>query len=100
MAASQFEDATRRDSVKNFASCYRTLQFGTRLLTTGKVRFDPVPEEIQAELAGKSPCDPIYHKFEELNEDYNLSELPDAVDEELFREFLYHLRSDQLLYGE
>jgi len=88
MATSQLRDAVRHVSgvpeSKKLMTAFRTIQFGMNLLKTGKFEFKPVLYDISE---GE-----VRAAFDELNEAYENSKLPEAPDEKAFRNFLFVFR--------
>lgn len=96
MATSQLRDAVRHVSgvhapagayspeSKKLMTAFRTIQFGINLLKTGKFEFKPVLYDISE---GE-----VRAAFDELNEAYENSKLPEAPDENAFRNFLFVFR--------
>lgn len=90
MCMSQYNDNVKRAAVmppgKAFRGALRVANFGITLLSKGEVKFvgvnkDYIPTE-----------DEVVRAIMKLDEANEKSKLPDKPNEELFRDFLYHVR--------
>ena len=85
MAQSQMKSEDKpAEAGKGRRSALRTINFGIKLLTEGRIVFAPVLHTPGAEE--------VREKMSELDYAYEASSLPDRPDEEVFREFLLRLR--------
>jgi predicted nucleotidyltransferase len=93
MAVSQWADAEKRKDVKSplksKSTAMRTLQYGRNLLEKKRNVFDPV-------VIRDYTLDEFDATFMALNNDVSLSDIPDKLDEEPFRDILMDYRVDQL----
>jgi hypothetical protein len=74
---------------KGYRTALRTINFGIKLLSEGKICFAPVLHAPGAEE--------VMEKLQRLDEVYLSSFLPDRPDEDAFREFLLRLRMADLI---
>jgi len=85
MAQSQMKSEDKpAEAGKGRRSALRTINFGIKLLTEGRIVFAPVLHTPGGEE--------VREKMSELDCAYEASSLPDGPDEEVFREFLLRLR--------
>jgi len=93
MAESQIKSEKKpaensRIAGKGYRTALRTINFGMRLLSEGKICFMPV-----LHTPGEEE---VIEKMQQLDEAYASSLLPDHPDEDAFREFLLRLRMEDL----
>ncbi len=93
MAESQIKSEEKpaensRIAGKGYRTALRTINFGIKLLSEGKICFTPVLHTLGAEE--------VMERLQRLDDAYTSSHLPDRPDEDAFREFLLRLRLDDL----
>ena len=76
---------------KGYRTALRTINFGIKLLSEGRICFAPVLRTPGAEE--------VMEKMRQLEEAYEASPLPDRPDEDAFREFLLRLRMEEMTSG-
>jgi hypothetical protein len=93
MAESQIKSEEKpagkpRIAGKGYRTAMRTINFGIKLLSEGKICFVPV---LHTPGAGE-----VMEKQQRLDEAYETSRLPNRPDEDAFRELLLRLRMEDL----
>lgn len=91
MAGSQIEEGKKSGTDgkgKGLRTALRTLNFGIELLTRGRLSYEPV--------CYTPDLDVVLDKKQQLLDAYESSNLPDLPDEDVFREFLFRLRMNEL----
>ncbi len=90
MAESQIEVGKKMSGVKGkgLRTALRTMNFGIELLTRGRLYYEPV--------CYTPDLDVVLDKKQQLLLAYESSNLPDLPDEEVFRDFLFRLRMDEM----
>jgi len=90
IAESHLSDAYRRPSCaeKGLKTAMRTITFGLEMLNNGRLAFLPACQEVTFKEVQRAML--------QLDEAYMESRLPDRPDEEPFRNYLYHLRMQDL----
>ena len=90
MAESQIksEEKPAKIAGKGYRTALRTINFGIKLLSEGRICFAPVLHSPGAEE--------VMEKMRQLEETYEASPLPDRPDEYDFSEFLFRLRLENL----
>ena len=73
---------------KGYRTALRTIEFGIRLLSEGRICFSPANGEPDAEK--------VWEGMRRLEEAYESSPLPDRPDEDVFRDFLLRLRLEEM----
>lgn len=73
---------------KGYRTALRTIEFGIRLLSEGKISYSPAIGEPGAEV--------VWEGMRRLEEAYESSPLPDRPDEDVFRNFLMRLRLEEM----
>jgi len=73
---------------KGYRTALRTMNFGIELLSRGRLCYEPVRYTPDFEV--------IMDKKRQLMDAYESSILPDLPDKEIFREFLFRLRMDEM----
>jgi predicted nucleotidyltransferase len=96
MAQSQIKSEEKpakkpRIAGKGYRTALRTINFGIKLLSEGRISFKPA--------LGTPGAEEVTEKMRQLDEAYEASRLPDRTDEDAFREFLLHLRMDEMARG-
>jgi hypothetical protein len=96
MAESQIKSEEKpaekpRIAGKGYRTALRTINFGIKLLSEGRICFAPVLRTPGAEE--------VMEKMHRLDEAYVASPLPDRPDEDAFREFLLRLRLEEMARG-
>jgi predicted nucleotidyltransferase len=76
---------------KGYRTALRTMNFGIKLLSEGKICFAPA--------LGTPGAGEVMEKMRQLEEAYEASPLPDRPDEEAFRELLLRLRMEEMARG-
>ncbi|MGB5099769.1 MAG: nucleotidyltransferase domain-containing protein [Methanothrix sp.] len=89
MAESQIKSEEKpRIAGKGYRTALRTINFGIKLLSDGRISFAPVLRTPGAEE--------VMEKMYQLEEAYEASRLPDRPDVDAFREFLLRLRLEEM----
>lgn len=90
MAESQIAEGMKKSGAggKGLRTALRTMNFGIELLTRGRLFYEPV--------CYTPDLDVVLDKKRQLLEAYESSNLPDLPDEDIFREFLFRLRMDEM----
>jgi len=92
MAESQIKSEEKpKITGKGYRTALRTINFGIRLLSEGRICFAPV-------LQTPTVRD-VMEKMGQLQEAYEASRLPDLPDEDAFRDFLLRLRLEEMAEG-
>ena len=96
MAQSQIKSEEKpakkpRIAGKGYRTALRTINFGIKLLSEGRISFKPA--------LGTPGAEEVTEKMRQLDEAYEASRLPDRTDEDAFREFLLRLRMDEMTGG-
>lgn len=73
---------------KGYRTAIRTIEFGIRLLSEGRICFSPA--------TGEPGADMVWEGLRQLEEAYESSPLPDRPDEDVFRDFLIRLRLEEI----
>lgn len=73
---------------KGYRTAMRTIEFGIRLLSEGRICFSPANGDPGAEK--------VWEGMRRLEEAYEASPLPDRPDEDVFRDFLLRLRLKEM----
>lgn len=73
---------------KGYRTALRTIEFGIKLLSEGRICFSPANGEPGAER--------IWEGMRRLEEAYESSPLPDKPDEDVFRDFLMRRRLEEM----
>ena len=90
MAESQIEYGQKKERIagKGYRTALRTLNFGIELLSRGRLCFEPVRHIPEPEK--------VIEAMRQLSWAYEESPLPDLPDEDIFREFLFGLRLEEI----
>jgi hypothetical protein len=93
MAESQIKSEGKPESDpkiagKGYRTALRTIEFGIRLLSEGKISYSPA--------IGDPGAERVWEGMRRLEEAYELSPLPGRPDEEAFRDFLMRLRLEEM----
>jgi len=92
MAESQIKSEEKpKITGKGYRTALRTINFGIKLLTEGRICFAPV--------SGTPGAEEVTKAMRQLDEAYKASRLPDRPDEDAFREFLLRLRMEEMTGG-
>jgi len=92
MAESQIKSEEKpKITGKGYRTALRTINFGIRLLSEGRICFAPVLHTPGARE--------VMEKMGQLQEAYEASRLPDLPDEDAFRDFLLRLRLEEMAEG-
>jgi len=92
MAESQIKSEEKPNTLgKGYRTALRTINFGIKLLTEGRICFAPV--------SGTPGAEEVTKAMRQLDEAYKASRLPDRPDEDAFREFLLRLRMEEMTGG-
>jgi len=92
MAESQIKSEEKpKITGKGYRTALRTINFGIRLLSEGRIFFAPALHTPGARE--------VMEKMGQLEEAYKASCLPDRPDEDAFREFLLRLRMEEMTGG-
>ena len=92
MAESQIKSEEKPNTPgKGYRTALRTINFGIKLLTEGRIYFAPV--------SGTPTAEEVTIKMRQLDEAYKTSRLPELPDEDAFREFLLRLRMEEMTGG-
>ncbi len=73
---------------KGYRTAMRTIEFGIKLLSEGRICFSPA--------AGEHGADMVWEGMRRLEEAYESSPLPDRPAEDVFRDFLMRLRLEEI----
>jgi len=92
MAESQIKSEEKpKITGKGYRTALRTINFGIRLLSEGRICFAPVLHTPTVRE--------VMEKMGQLQEAYEASRLPDLPDEDAFRDFLLRLRLEEMAEG-
>jgi predicted nucleotidyltransferase len=92
MAESQIKSEEKpKVAGKGYRTALRTLNFGIKLLSEGRICFAPA--------FGTPGAEVVMEKMRQLEEAYEASPLPDRPDENAFRELLLRLRMEDMARG-
>jgi len=92
MAESQIKSEEKpKNAGKGYRTALRTINFGIRLLSEGRIFFAPALHTPGARE--------VMEKMGQLQEAYEASRLPDLPDEDALREFLLRLRLEEMAEG-
>jgi len=92
MAESQIKSEEKpKITGKGYRTALRTINFGIRLLSEGRIFFAPALHTPGARE--------VMEKMGQLQEAYEASRLPDLPDEDAFRDFLLRLRLEEMAEG-
>jgi predicted nucleotidyltransferase len=92
MAESQIKSEEKpKVAGKGYRTALRTLNFGIKLLSEGRICFAPA--------FGTPGAEVVMEKMRQLEEAYEASPLPDRPDEDAFRELLLRLRMEDMARG-
>jgi hypothetical protein len=73
---------------KGYRTALRTIEFGIRLLSEGRICYSPA--------AGETGAERVWQGMRRLEEAYESSPLPDRPEEDVFRDFLMRLRLEEM----